>query len=267
MFHMEAFSVSNTTSGANTLVQMPYVTTNIVLPPSSPSGVQVSPQLPFLHSIFGLGASMTRLQAQTPKFLPQPYPNFDPVNRGTAMESPPRITDLSMSPLPLGPTDGFNVFSAQNSGGTETERAWCNFSDGIRVPVPPGKMFTLHATATKTLTANAFTACVPTLEYALPGGTYALIGARAFSATALAFRIAPSMGPIWRPGGVAVQAYDQLDPPQQRGWNYLGQANSGWGVWLSFYQNVLFNVEIFASSADTAEEFEFDLVQTSTATI
>jgi hypothetical protein len=260
MFHCEAFSVSNTTSGANTLVQLNYVTTNIVLPPSA-SGCQISPSLPWLHSIWGLGASMCHLQAQTPKFLPYPYPTFDPSNRGTAFPSPPRMNDLSRAPLPLSPTDAFNVFASQNSGGTETERAFVNFTDNQRVPVPFGKMFTVHAVSSTTLTANKFTPCVPTLDAILPAGVYALIGMRAFSATALTFRVLPSMGPIWRPGGIAVQAYDQLDPPQQRGWNWLGQADSGWGTWLTFQQNVLFNVEMFASSADTAEEFDFDLVQ------
>jgi hypothetical protein len=124
-------------------------------------------------------------------------------------------------------------------------------------------MFTVHATSATTLTAAKFTPCIPTLDFALPAGRYALIGCRAFSATARAFRILPSMNQIWRPGGVAVQAYDQLDPPQQRGWNWLGQADSGWGTWLEFQQNVLFQVEMYATSADSAEEFDFDLVQTS----
>lgn len=266
MFHMEAFSVSDTTSGANTFVQANYVTTNIVLP-SQNNGVQVSPQLPFLHSLFGVGANMVHVRAQTPKFLPQPYPQFDPNNRGTAIESPPRFWDFSDNPLPLGPTDEFDIYVSQNSGGTETERVFVQFTDNMLAPVPSGKIFTVHAVSSTTLTASKFTPCIPTLDYPLPGGTYALVGARVFSATALAFRILPSMGPIWRPGGVAVQAYDQLDSPGQRTYPYTGTFGQGWGVWLSFYQNVLFQVEIFATSADTAEEFSFDLVQTSTATV
>jgi hypothetical protein len=266
MFHMEGFSVSDTTSGANTYVQALYITTNIVLP-SQNNGVQVSPQLANLHSVFGLGASMTHVRVQTPAFLPQPYPNLDPVNRGTALESPPRIKDFSSRPLPLGPTDEFDVYVAQNSGGTETERVFVNFTDGVLMPVPAGKVFTVHATSAITVTANKFTPCIPVLDYPLPGGQYALVGARAFGATAIAFRILPSMGPIWRPGGVAVQTYDQLDPPGQRIFGWDGNPGATWGVWMTFYQNVLFQVEMFCSSADTAQEFDFDLVQISTATI
>jgi hypothetical protein len=33
-----------------------------------------------------------------------------------------------------------------------------------------------------------------------------------------------------------------------------------WGVWLTFYQNVPPQIEIFATAADTAEEGWFDLV-------
>lgn len=266
MFHMEAFSVSDTTSGANTFVQAPYVNTNTVLPQIN-NGVQVSPELANLHSLFGLGVSLCHIRAQSPKFLPQPYPQFDPNNRGTAIESPPRIHDLSDSPLPLGPTDEFDIFVTQNSGATETERVFVNFTNGVTQPNPAGKLFTVHAVSATTLTANRFTPCIPTLDFPLPGGTYALVGARAFSATALAFRILPSMGPIWRPGGVACQSYDQLDAPGQRSYPYTGTYGTGWGVWVTFYQNVLFQVEMFATGADTAEEFDFDLIQISTATV
>lgn len=266
MFHMEAFSVSDTTSGANTFVQANYVTTNIVLPKSS-NGLQVSPALPFLHSVFGLGVSLCHIRVQTPKFAPQPYPNLDPNNRGTAIENPPRIHDFSDNPLPLGPTDELDVFVSQNSGGTETERVFVQTTDNLLQPIPPGKIFSVHAVSATTLVPNQFTPCQLTFDFPLPGGTYALVGARAFSATALAFRVLSSMGTIYRPGGVACQAYDQLDPPGQRAYPWDGQYGKGWGVWVTFFQNVPPQIEMFATSADTAEEFDLDLVQTSVATV
>lgn len=266
MFHMEAFSSSVPTSGANTFQQVNYVTSNIVLPVSN-LGAQISPQLPYLHSLFGVSANLVHLRTQTPKFLPLPYPTWDPNNRGTAIESPPRIHDLSDNPLPLGPTDEFDIFATQNAGAAQTPFVFVQFCDGPPSPIPQGRYFMAHATSATTLTANRFTPCVPILDFPLPGGTYAMVGARCFSATALAFRILPSMGPIWRPGGVAVQAYDQLEGPSQRVVPYTGYMNQGWGVWLSFYQNVFPQVEVYATAGDVAEEFWFDLIQTSTATV
>jgi len=68
------------------------------------------------------------------------------------------------------------------------------------------------------------------------------------------------MGPKWRPGGIATQGYDALDPPGQRGISGWTRGFDGWGVWLTFFQNVPPQVEFFATSADTSEEGWFDLV-------
>ena len=273
MFHMEAFSSSIATSGANTFQQLTYFTPDNILP-KLVSGMQVSAQLPYLAFVAGIGAHLVHVRAQSNSMLPFPYPTFDPNNRGTAFESPPRVWDLFPSPIPLKPTEEFDIFCTQNSGGAETEYVFAQFSDGKPMPIgvpilpigvasnpaTPGRFFTAHATASVTLTAGAWTACLPSFDQALYAGYYALVGARAFSATALAFRMFPAYGPLWRPGGTGVQAYDQLDPPGQR----FQDANVGdernWGAWLFFYQNVPPQVEMFATSADSAEKFWFDLV-------
>jgi hypothetical protein len=106
----------------------------------------------------------------------------------------------------------------------------------------------------------------PVFDQPLPAGYYALVGARAFSATALFFRMLPAMGPLWRPGGIAVQTYDQLDPPNQRFIADWASSSLFWGVWLYFYQNVPPQVEVFATGADTAEEGWFDLIYISPST-
>lgn len=266
MFHSEIFSVSNTTSGANTFKQTSYVTADAILP-GLVSGVQVSKDLPYVMMVAGVSAAMCQIRIQAPSMLPWPYPVLSPNNRGTALESPPRIHDFSANPIRLNPTEEFDVFASQNSGGTETQYVLVTFSDGMKVPVPSGRFFTLHWTATTTLTGAAWTQVSPTLDAALPAGQYALIGARVFSATARFFRMFPAQAPLWRPGGCAVQAYDALDPPAQRGTSYLSIPQSSWGTWLTFFQNVVPQVEIFATSGDTAEEGYFDLVQISGATI
>jgi hypothetical protein len=266
MFHLELFSSSNTSSGANTFVQNNYVTADAILP-GLVNGVQVSRDLPYVMAVLPLGAHIVHTRLQAPSFLPFPYINLSPGNRGAAFESPPRIFDFSRAPIKLNPTEELDVYCSQNSGGSETQYVGVLFSDGMITPNPAGRYFTVHATATTTLTAGAFTQVSPSFDQALPAGQYALVGARCYSATGKYFRMFPAQAPLWRPGGVCVQAYDSLDPPAQRFATYRPELNLNWGTWLTFYQNVPPQVEFFAASADTAEEMWFDLIQISGATI
>lgn len=272
MFHLELYT-SSIASGANTFAQVTYFTPDNIIP-KLVNGCQVSPDLPFLHSVFGVGAHMVDVRAQANSMLPFPYPTLTPNNRGTAFESPPRHWDFSKAPIPLKPTEEFDIFATQNSGGSETQYVAVQFTDANPQPLPtvinpiairdqpatPGRYFSAHWTATTTLTAGGWTQVQPSFDQALYAGYYALVGARAFSATGLFFRMFPAMGPKWRPGGVCTQAYDQLDPPGQRGFSGWVPGMHGWGVWLTFFQNVPPQVEFFATSADTAEEGWFDMI-------
>ena len=272
MFHAELFS-SSINTGANTFLQVTYFTPDNILP-KLVNGMQVSPDVPFLMFVAGVGADLVHVRAQANSMLPFPYPTLDPNNRGTAFESPPRAFDFSSMPIPLKPTEEFDIFASQNKGSAETVYVLAMFSDGQRTPIPvqvnppgirdspaiPGRFFTAHWTATTTLTAGGWTQVQPAFDQALYAGYYALVGARAYSATGLFFRMFPAMGPKWRPGGVCVQAYDQMDPYNQRYIPNYGVTPGGWGVWLTFFQNVPPQVEFFATAADTAEEGWFDLV-------
>jgi len=205
--------------------------------------------------------------------LPLPYPCYNPNNIGTAIETPPKFWDFSRNPKALRPTEEFDIFASQLNAGAETETVFVQFTDGVMIAAPqiaPGptingnnQLFTVHATAATTLTANAWTQVTPVLDQALPAGLYALVGARVVTAGALAFRMLPIVQPLWRPGGVGSQTNDQLDPPGQRYINPLDGSVSHWGVWLTFYQNTVPNVHIWSTSADTAEDMFFDLIKIS----
>lgn len=273
MFHSEAFS-SSIASGANTFAQITYISAGAVLPPAV-NGMQVSPDVVNLMAVAGVGAHMVHLRPQAASMAPFPYPTLDPNNRGTAFESPARLHDFSQTPWPLRPTEEFDMFGTQNAGSGETQYVLASFSNGKPQPYPvqplppgvatqpntPGKVTVAHWTASTTLTAGAWSQVTPSFDQPLPAGYYAILGARALSATALFFRIKPSMGTNpYRPGGVAVQAYDQLDPPNQRFIPSFSNQSLGWGVWFQFYQNVPPFVDFFATSADPAEEGWFDLM-------
>lgn len=264
-FHTVVFTSSTSSSGATTFVQLNFKQDSIV--PTLNNGLQVPKQLNKFGFLAGVGTSLTNIRAQTPAFLPFPWPAFAPTNRGSAFESPPRMFDGFKMPLPMNPTDEFDIYICQNSGGTETEYVFVTLTDGMLAPAPVGRFFTVHATGTTTVTAGAFTACAMTFDQAIPAGLYACIGARAYSATGLGFRLNPAMEPLWRPGGIAVKAYDQMDPPGQRGYIYDGQVIAPWGVWMTFYQNVPPQIDMFCTSADTAQEVWLDLIQLNTMTV
>jgi hypothetical protein len=272
MFHAELFS-SSIASGANTFAQVTYFTPDNILP-KLVSGMQVSPDLPYLMMVAGVATNLVHVRAQANSMLPFPYPALSPNNRGSAFESPPRVWDYSAHPIKLKPTEEFDIFATQNSGGAQTVYVLAQFSDARRDALPvqinppsmidnpavPGRFFSVHWTASTTLSAGAWTQVQPAFDQSLPAGTYALVGARCFSATGLFFRMFPSMGPKWRPGGICVQAYDQMDPANQRYFSSYNQQPMGWGTWMTFFQNVPPQVEFFATAADTAEEGWFDLV-------
>jgi len=272
MFHMELFS-SAIATGAQTFAQLTYFTPDNILP-KLVNGMQVSPDLPFVHSYFGVGSHLVHVRAQANSMLPFPYISSSPNNRGSAFESPPRVWDFSAWPIPLKPTEEFDIFASQNSGGSETEYVAVNFSDGtiapigvmvnppslLNSPATPGRFFSAHWTGSTTVTAGGWTQVQPSFDQALYAGYYGLVGARCYSATGLFFRLFPAMGPKWRPGGICVQSYDGMDPYAQRYSNSFGQTPGGWGTWLTFFQNVPPQVEFFCTSADTAQEGWFDLV-------
>jgi hypothetical protein len=84
---------------------------------------------------------------------------------------------------------------------------------------------------------------------------------RAFSATGKYARAFPTQGPLWRPGTICTQAYDALDPWYARAWPFLsGKVVAPVGIWLYFTNTAPIQVEVFATSADTAQEFWLDLV-------
>jgi len=272
MFHMEAFRSSLASGSSDVFQQVTYISAGAVLAPLV-NGVQVSAMLPYLHSLFGVGAHLENIRPQSASMLPLPYPTLAPNNIGTAVESPARFWDFSRNAKALRPTEEFDILASQTSGGAENEAVFVNFTDNRPQAAPPiatgptingnGQYFTAHATGTTTCAANAWTQCTPTLDLPLPAGMYALVGARAMSTHALAFRMYPIVEPLWRPGGVAVQTADQLDPPGQRFYNPLTGKLSHWGVWLTFFQNTIPNVGMWVTAQDTAQDFFFDLIKIS----
>ena len=248
LHHLELFHSSITVA---TLAQLSSSGVGNVVPTLN-NGYQV-PNLNYLAAVYGVGTHLARIQAQARSMLPFPYPDIVPNNRGSAFESPVRGGFMFRHPKPMKVTEELDIFVTQDSGGSETEYVGVNFSDGPIQAVPFVGGFTVHCTASKTLTAGAWTTCQITPDTNLPASMYQLVGLRTQSATALFTRVFPtSSNQQARPGCPAVQAMDQMDAPFAR----FGES----GIWYTFPQNVLPQIEVFATSADTSEDFWLDLI-------
>jgi hypothetical protein len=243
MFTLELYKSTMT---ASTLTQVTSVYSGVV--PTLNSGFQV-PSLQYLMGVAGVGGHLHRLQSQAPSLRPFPYPDWMPVNVGTAIESPVKGVFIPHNPIKLNYTEELDSYAYSTSA--ETVYTMVQFCDGPVTQAPAQRMITVHGTASTTLTAGGWTTVPITLDSALPAGVYNLVGARAYSATCLFFKVIPAMGSLFQPGSTGVQTYDALDAP--------GARYGGFGTWLTFQQNVLPSFNFFATSADTAEEVWLDL--------
>ena len=251
MFHTSAFSSSIANDGI--LHQLSQIPDSIL--PETNEGL-LSSRLNFLLALGFVGASLTRGQMQAPSLRDYGNQDVQPINVGTAWESPPRIDDLSRKPVPLAMSEEWDLFAAQEDAmDSETEYGFLWSSDGNLDAFPAKKIVQIHWSASVTLVEDTWSLIQITLAQPLTAGQYALVGARLLSAGALAFRFVPSGSPSstnWRPGGVAVQTEDQLDHPLQR--------KGGWGKWLDFTNTTIPQIEVFSISDDTSEEGVIDIV-------
>ena len=249
--HTSAYQASIANDG--NLHQLTSIPDSIL--PTSGLGL-LSNAFAYIMGVYYVGTSLVRGQFQAPSL--RDYGNLDtqPVNIGTAVESPPRLDDFSMKMIPAAVSEEWDMFAAQNNAmDSETETGILFSSDGNISPVPPKKIVQIHWSASITLVEDTWSLIQMTMAQPLAAGTYALVGARCLSAGAIAFRFVPSGGVTAttnRPGGVAVQAEDEMDWPRQR--------RGGWGTWLTFTNTTVPQIEIFSLSDDTSEEGDIDIV-------
>jgi hypothetical protein len=119
-------------------------------------------------------------------------------------------------------------------------------------PLPAGNIFTVRATGTTTLVANAWTNGTLTFSQQLPEGDYAVVGMYAQSAGLQAARLVRP-GYAWRPGCPGSDADGDVSPPRFR--------NGGLGTWLTFNHRNPPSVDYLSNVADTAETVNLDLIK------
>lgn len=169
------------------------------------------------------------------------------------LDDPPAFLDLRENPLPLVTSEDAQFLVESDTTTTEAQWLLMCLSDGQIEQVPQGGIFTLRATNTSTLTADAWSNQALTLQENLPAGRYAIVGARIVGADMVAARFVFRGGSGWRPGAPAVVDDDSLDIPMFR--------NGGMGDWGQFEHNELPSVDFLAHSATSDHDVYLDLVQ------
>jgi hypothetical protein len=247
VIHLVAFtsSISNTSA----LLQLNQVADAII--PASNNGFLIPPTYKYVLGVATVGASIVRAQLGSASFRDYGNMDLEPVNVGTVFESPVRHQWWLDNPLPINGPVELDAYAAQGGAGAEFDYAFAWLWDG-QITKPKSRPLQVHGTASATLVAKNWGKLAITLDNPLDQGTYALVGGRFKSATALAWRVIPTGGDPSRAGGLAVQAVDGMELPYFR--------NGGMGTLTTFTNYNVPSFEIFAVSADTSEECILDLV-------
>lgn len=248
-YHSSAAGVNAALAQLNALAD-PMVqpqNNNVVVP----GQIGAMPPLNKLVGYLAVGATLTGAQLQSPSLRQLFFPDIRPIDVGAEPTSPSKYIDLYGDPITLAVGEQLEALITNTASDEESLLIWLD--DG-QTPTLNGEIQTVKATATTTLTADAWSNCTITMSQTLPAGQYAVVGMRYEGATGIAARIL-FPGQYWRPGVPASVAKSGLDHRRFR--------NGNLGVFGQFSTTVLPSVDCLAAAADTAETFWLDLIKVS----
>jgi len=211
----------------------------------------IVPSLNNLLGAFAISTNLANARVSSPSLRSVAELSVHPMNVGTTPISNPPMVDIFERPIPLVVDEPLSAKAYHSGAAAEqvTVLAW--LGDGPVTKVT-GPFYTVKATSSTTLTAYTWTNCIITFEQTLPAGRYQIIGFGAKSAGIIAARLViPGFG--WRPGVIGNTAYSHLPAIRFRYGNC--------GVLGEFASTSPPTVDVLSSSADTSEEFWFDLIK------
>jgi len=215
--------------------------------------IYVPSALPNLAGYHFCGANFTQGQVASPSLRLTCNHDVDQADLADEPGSPPNFQDLFESPTPLEGSEALNTLMAEDAAGASRVNALVWFTAGPIAPVT-GPIYTVRATSSTTLTANAWTNGALTFSQTLRRGTYQIVGMRAQSTGLRAARLV-TPGETWRPGVIGCDADSDLDAQRFR----RGKP----GVMATFAHDAPPTVDFFSASADTAEVVLLDIIKVS----
>jgi len=230
------------TLDAMTAVPDPHVRT-------SGDDIWIPDALPFLAGYIAMTTTLTAARIESPTLRTLTPIDVAPLDLATEPSTPPAYIDLRANPKLIGAGEALNFKATVSAAARALGLAV--LCDGPIAPVV-GEIFTIKATNTSTLVANAWTNGALTFAQSLPHGTYQVVGMRAQSAGLIAARLV-FPGYAWRPGCVGCDAYSDLGHEAFRGGRL--------GAWGTFEHDVPPTVDFLSISADTSQEVWLDLIK------
>lgn len=207
--------------------------------------------LSYVGAVYGIGSAISRAQLVSPS-IRRRYPfEVAPLEIAAEPADPIKFLPFFQSPIALDEDEALNFQAAENGAGANASTGLVWLCDGATNPIVGTEIFTIRATNTTTLVANAWTNGALTFGDTLPAGEYALVGARGSSAGLVAFRFVFSQYP-WRPGAIASDTVGELGHPIFRFGNL--------GTWGEFSHNTPPTVDFLSISADTSQIVDLDLM-------
>jgi hypothetical protein len=247
MFHLAAYSAN--IDSANLTALTPLADTSILV---DQANKQITvPELNKVIASYAIGAGVTIAQLSAPSMRRFLLYDISPIERNATPRNPLRICDQTNNPLSLVTNEYLQFLAAEDGAGATRVTGLVWLADRQPTPVGGDEM-TVRATSSTTLVAYTWTACTLTLTQTLPAGLYSLVGLAASSAGAIAARVV-FVGGRYRPGIVASTETGGMNWPMFRHGNF--------GEFGRFQHNLIPQIEMLSSSADTSEEFYLDLVK------
>lgn len=204
-----------------------------------------------LLAAYALGPNVTRAMLVAPSLRRIFNYEIKPIDVGAEPAANPPFISLIDDPIQLDVDESVNAQAAEDGAGATRATILVLLGDESPRPVD-GEIFTIRATNTSTLVANAWSNGALTFDQVLPAGEYAIVGARCECAGGQAFRFA-FVGGGFRPGGLAGDAVSDL--------NVRGQRFGGWGEWGRFKNTTPPTVDFLSNSADTSQVVDLDLIK------
>jgi hypothetical protein len=249
-FHLIAFRESR--SAAATL--------DTVAPVSDPVGTIIKetyivPAYKNIVAVNGGCIEATEMKISAPSIRDEGDFQVEPIETSDTPTIEQKIVDLRVNPLALEVGEGLSVLASNTAPAPgQTADMYCIvfLSDGPITPVT-GRILTVKAIASGTLTAGQWTNLPITFAVDLPVGTYQIVGMRAESPGLIAARLVSPEVP-YRPGVLGRHSATEEDLTMFRYGKF--------GAFLSFSHNRPPTVDFLSASADSNPVVYLDLIKT-----
>jgi hypothetical protein len=201
MFHLAAYSLATSAAGQNQLAGL----VDPVLTRSATSNLYILNDVMQLVAAAVISPTAVSAFLQSPTLRQISNPFLRPV---IGAQEPADLSEVAWfgdQPFRLPKLEELGPVVTITAAGPETSYCLLWLSK-LMEPVPAGQIITVHATATTTAVASAWTMMSFTLDQSLPSGMYAVVGTEHISATGVAHRLAfPNQ--LYRPGSMSHQLF------------------------------------------------------------